>query len=127
MRIAFDVAVGDAEVADDGRRDRLALRIEVDLRMRGARRRNRCTGCAVENARATAARPPASSRAAAGGTGGAPGAATSVGPAGSTSHASCSSIPYAFAADTTRQLSIAPVGHGAMHARQLPHTSARTT
>src|SRR4051794_27904880 len=43
---------------------------------------------------------------------------SAVSSAGSSSQVSCSSIAYARAFGTVRQLSIEPVGHGAMHAMQ---------
>ena len=46
---------------------------------------------------------------------------------GSESHLSCSSIEYISTFATWRQLSIAPVGHGAMHTLQLSHLPGLTT
>src|SRR5262245_63448406 len=46
---------------------------------------------------------------------------------GSESQASCSATPYASARKTERQLSMAPVGQGAMQARQAAHFAGSTT
>src|SRR3569833_788795 len=47
--------------------------------------------------------------------------------AGSASHCNCVAVENGAARATTRQLSIAPVGHGGTQARQASQTAASTT
>ncbi len=54
-------------------------------------------------------------------------ASSSATGSGSVSHVSCSAVAYALALSTCRQLSMAPVGHGAMHRLHALQIAGSTT
>ena len=127
-RVAVASLVGDAEVADDRRRDGLALRVKVDVRMRGRPRRDVAPGALPDAcASAIGRRAARSIRARRGVAGDASAAATSSGRRQHVPRRTARRARTASPRAPCRQLSIAPVGHGAMQARQALQIAASTT